>query len=85
MDLYGIHMDTTPTETTRRIAATVTSALRDAGIAQADAAERTGIAPTTLKRRLSGRSAFRVSELDALAGLLGTTFLALVTEAEDAA
>lgn len=86
MDPYSVHMDTTsPTETTRRIAVAVTSALREAGISQDTAAERTGIARTTLKRRLSGNSPFKVSELDALATLTGTTLGALVQSAEDAA
>ena len=76
---------TPPTETTRRIAVAVTSALREAGITQDAASERTGIARTTLKRRLSGNSPFKTSELDALAHLCGTTFLALVQAAEDAA
>jgi transcriptional regulator with XRE-family HTH domain len=79
-------MDTThQTDTTRRIAAAVTSALRASGITQDTAAERTGIARTTLKRRLSGLSPFKVSELDALATLCDTTVLALVQSAEDAA
>ena len=79
-------MDTSPTDTTKRIAATVTSALREAGIPQRDAAERTGLPLTTLKRRLTGRSAWRTNELEAIAALLDTTVLALFLAAsEDAA
>lgn len=79
-------MDTIPpTETTRRLAVVVTSALREAGITQDAAVERTGIARTTLKRRLSGSSAFKVTELEALARLAGTTVLALMQSAQDAA
>ena len=79
------HMDQTPTDTTRRIAATVKTALRDAGITQEDASQRTGIAFTTLKRYLAGTSPMDTSELEKMAVLLDTTVLALFLAAEDAA
>lgn len=80
-----VRMDTNPSETTKRIAAAVSSALRDAGFTQEVATERTGIPLTTLKRRLRGVSAWKTSELEAVAALVGMTFLEIVVAAEDAA
>lgn len=79
------HMDQTPTDITRRIAATVKSALRDRGITQQDASERTGIPFTTFKRYLRGTSPMDTRELEAVALLLGVTVLELFMAAEDAA
>jgi hypothetical protein len=78
-------MDTNPSETTKRIAATVSSALKDAGVSQEVAADRTGIPLTTLKRRLRGVAAWKTPELEAVAALVGMTFLEIVVAAEDAA
>ncbi len=78
-------MDQTPTDTTKRIAATIKSALRDRGITQQDASERTGIPFTTFKRHLAGNSPMDTRELEAVAALLDTTVLALFLAAEDAA
>lgn len=79
------HMDQAPPDTTKRIAATVKSALREQGITQQDASERTGIPLTTFKRHLRGTSPMNTSELERVAALLGTTVLDLFVAAEDAA
>jgi len=68
----------TPADTSRGIAATVSAALRDAGISQRDAAARTGIAINTLSRRLTGNSPFLVTELALIAELLDTTIEHLI-------
>lgn len=57
----------------QRIAAAASAALKDAGISQRDAAARTGIPLATLSRRLTGQSPFIVTELELLAGLVGST------------
>lgn len=61
----------TNTDTSRGLARTVSAALGGAGIAQRDAAARTGIPLSTLSRRLTGNSPFTVTELDLIADLLG--------------
>ena len=63
----------TPSDTSRSIAAAVSAALKEAGIAQRDAAARSGIPLTTLSRRLTGNSPFTVTELAILADLCGLT------------
>ena len=75
----------TNTDTSRGIARTVSAALTAAGIAQRDAAARTGIPLSTLSRRLTGNSPFLVTELELLAGLVGVTVSDLITAAQDAA
>jgi len=71
----------TTTDTSRNIAANVSSALTTAGIPQRDAAKRTGIPLTTLSRRLTGNSPFTIVELDLIAGLLGVTVSDLIAQA----
>jgi Helix-turn-helix. len=78
-------MDQPPSDITKRIAATVKSALRDQGITQQDASERTGIPFTTFKRYLRGTSPMDTSELEKVAALLGITVLDLFIAAEAAA
>ena len=80
-----VRMDQATTDTTKRVAATVKSALRDAGITQQDASERTGIPYTTFKRHLAGTSPMDTAELEKVADLLGTTVLDLFVAAETAA
>lgn len=70
----------TPQDTSRGIAANVSKALRAAGIAQRDAAARTGISINTLSRRLTGNSPFLVTELALIAELLDTTIEHLITD-----
>lgn len=70
----------TTTDRSRSIAARVATSLQEAGINQRDAAAATGIAINTLSRRLTGFSPFTIPELEAVANLLGTTVVALVSE-----
>ena len=72
-------------DTSLGIAATVSAALREAGISQRDAATRTGIPINTLSRRLTGYSPFLVTELAALADLLDVPLPQLLTPTGDAA
>lgn len=75
----------TPTDTSERIAATVSAALREAGITQATAVEKTGIAKATLERRLTGKSPFLTTELELIADMLGVDFFTLMRRVRDAA
>lgn len=65
--------------TTKAIAANVARLLREAGVSQRDTSTSTGIPLTTLVRRLTGRSPFLVTELSAIAELLGVPLTVLVT------
>lgn len=65
----------------RGVAAEVSRLLGMAGISRVEAANRSGISPTTLDRRLTGHSPFTVPELDVLAALLGVTVSDLFTKA----
>jgi len=69
----------TTTDTSKGIAQAVSAALRGAGIAQRDAAAKTGIPLTTLSRRLTGNSPFNMDELDLLADLIGCAVADFVT------
>lgn len=75
------HMDT-PENVSRALSETVARRLAAAGISQRSAAERTGIALTTLSRRLTGTSPFLATELAAIACLLGTTVSDMAKESE---
>lgn len=83
-----IHMDTrvshmgTPESASRGLARVISKALRDAGISQRDAAAKTGIPLTTLSRRLTGASPLLVTELHALASLVGVPVSRLVERSE---
>jgi transcriptional regulator with XRE-family HTH domain len=72
----------TSTDTSRRVAKVVSRSLSEAGIVQRDAAARTGIPMATLGRRLTGHSPFIITELELLAGLLDTTLLDLMAQAD---
>jgi transcriptional regulator with XRE-family HTH domain len=63
---------------TQAVAWNVSRLLREARITQRDAAEQTGIHLTTLKRRLTGRTPFRVDELIAIADLLNVSATTLI-------
>lgn len=65
----------TPTEA---VAANVSRLLREANITQRDAALATGIPLTTLVRRLTGKTPLLVTELGAIAELLGVPLTVLV-------
>jgi transcriptional regulator with XRE-family HTH domain len=74
-----------PTPTSAAIAAEVTRLIDASGLSRRDVANRTGIALTTLTRRLTGTSPFSITELAAVASLLGTTVSSLAEAAERAA
>lgn len=74
----------TTNATSQGIAEVVTGALSEAGIAQRDAAARTGIPFTTLRRRLTGYSPFNMAELVLIADLLGQPLSSLIQMAEAA-
>ena len=76
-------MDMT-TEVARQVAAGVVRVMQDKSISEVQLSEQTGIPRTTLKRRLSGHSAFNVAELAAIATVLGVDF-ALLAAGRDAA
>lgn len=67
----------TPDEVARQIAANVNRALTEAGISQRSAAASTGIPLSTLSRRMTGSSPFLVTELAAIAELVGTSIVNL--------
>lgn len=66
------------------IAAEVSRRIDAAGLSRRDVASRTGIALTTLTRRLTGTSPFSITELAAIAALLDTTVSGLANAAERA-
>ena len=74
----------TTNATSQSIAEVVTAALSEARIAQRDAAARTGIPFTTLRRRLTGYSPFNMAELILIADLLGKPLSDLILMAEAA-
>lgn len=73
-------MDTPPSPetTSRNISEAAAAALEAQGLSSRKAAELTGIALTTLNRRLSGATPFKVDELAVVANVAGTTVTALV-------
>lgn len=64
------------------LAGAVNARLGGAGMSMRQASDRTGIALTTLSRRLTGTSPFSADELAALAKLFDTTVSGLAEEAE---
>lgn len=64
-------------------AAVIAGHLRAAGISEAVAAKHAGMSPAALRRSLTGRRALLVTELAALADLLGTSPSGILREAED--
>ena len=68
-----------------RLAAVLGTKIEEQGKSILGLSHSTGIAYTTLYRRLNGRSDLTMSELAALAAELGTTASALMAEAEVAA
>ena len=76
----------TPNNTTATVAVKVREALSDAGISDKKAADMTGIARSTLARRLAGYSPFTVTELASIASLLGLDdFTDLLRQSESGA
>lgn len=80
--MYDLRMDST---LAARLAALVSDDLAGQGLSYRDVQDRTGIPTTTLHRRLHGHAPFTFNELDAIAGLLGTTVTAMVARAETSA
>lgn len=58
----------------------VREAIRSAGLSDRQAAERSGIPPVTLNRKLRGHAAFNSTELRKLAHVLGVAASSLITE-----
>lgn len=69
-------------DVSRKVAAVLRRRLADENISLRSAAEKTGIPLTTLARRINGTSPLSVTELTALASLLGSTPSGIVAEAE---
>lgn len=67
---------------TPRVAETVTNLCDEVGESQNSLAETTGIPRSTLLRRLSGASSFKIDELEAVAGRLGLKVSDIVSAAE---
>lgn len=72
----------TPEATSARLTTAVANALRSAGLTQRAVSEQTGIPLVTLNRRLTGRSAFTVLELAAIAEVTGLSVVELAVRAE---
>lgn len=79
MDMQNAYMDNSAT---RRVAATVRQAMETRGVSQLGLSEATLIPRATLIRRLQGQSPFTITELDAIAGVLGTTISDLLGDGE---
>lgn len=67
--------ETTPDQV---VATNIRAELARAGISQTAAARALGLADSSLSRRLNGRHSFRVSELYALADLIGVPVHAFI-------
>lgn len=72
----------TPEAISARLTATVAAAIRTAGLTQRAVSERTGIPLVTLSRRLTGRTAFNMVELAAIAEVLDLSVVELAVRAE---
>ena len=71
-----------PPTASAAIAAEVSRRMEAAGLSQREVAAKTGIALTTLNRRLTGTSPFSITELAGVASLLDTTVSHLANAAE---
>lgn len=69
---------------TEPVAASVRQAIEASGLSKRQVAIRSGLAPTTLDRKISGRTDFTLSELHALSGALGVTVSSLIPSGLDA-
>lgn len=72
----------TPEATSARLTAAVADAMKTAGVSQRSMSDRCGIPLVTLNRRLTGRTAFTVVEVAAIAGQLGLSLVELALRAE---
>ena len=71
-----------PTRPAPDVAGDIRAAIGRAQVRQSDLADRTGIHPSKLSRRLSGHSAFTITELTSIASALDLTFAELVPSLE---
>lgn len=67
------------------IAQRVRVAMDDSGQSEKSLADETGIARTTLRRRLSGGSSFTTAELTSICPLIGASLIDLLADEESAA
>ena len=72
----------TPEATSARLTAVVADAMKTSGLSQRVMSERCGIPLVTLNRRLTGRNAFTIVELAAIADVLGISIVELALRAE---
>jgi len=72
----------TPEAISARLTAAVADAIKMAGLSQRAVSEQTGIPLVTLSRRLTGRTAFTVIELAAIAQVLNLSLVELAVRAE---
>lgn len=75
----------TPDTTAREVSRVVGQRLAAAGVSTQRASVETGIPRATLIRRLQGTSSFQITELSAIATLLGVSMSDITAEAEAAA
>jgi len=75
VEQYRTVSNATPDHT---VAKNIRAELARAGISQTAAARALGLADSSLSRRLNGRHSFRVSELYALADLIGVPVHAFI-------
>lgn len=80
---YGSHM-TSRTDYAGSVAATIRDVMHTQGVSIAELERRSGIARTTLTRRLAG-SPLSLDELEAIATALGTTATRISAAAEGVA
>ena len=69
-----------PPSTAERVSALVSQQVKDCGVTVVWLCERTGIPRSTMLRRLSGRSAFNLNELDRIAEALRVPIESLLSE-----
>lgn len=69
---------------TEPVAQTIRDAIEAAGLSKRQVALRSGIAPTTLDRKLSGQTDFTLTELHRLAKALGVSVSSLLPAGLDA-
>ncbi len=72
----------TPQATSDRLSAVIGDAMKTAGVSQRAMSEATGIPLVTLNRRLTGRTAFTVTEMAAIAEVLHLSIVEFAIRAE---
>lgn len=71
-----------PLTVTAAVGRVVDYGLREKRISLTEASSKLGIGRDTLKRRIEGPGGFTISELEALAGLLGSSVFEITRQAE---